>query len=131
MVCCRLHHCLCRSKKLTSFDLDKVIHGEKVELLTQVGWKLLELSQDPACVTNDRVQESQGQRGVLTLFKVVTEIKPEVCSKIQIIGRQGSLEKSGGTPPKKKKKDREPGLGLGKLRKCLKNENWKTWKRKI
>lgn len=94
MVCHGLHHCLCRDKKLTSFDLDKVIHGEKVELLAQVGWKLLELGQDPACITNDAVHESQGQRDVLTLFKAVTQIKPKVCSKIQIAGRHGSPEKS-------------------------------------
>lgn len=36
MVCRRLHHSLCCGKKLTPFDLDEVIHGEKVELLAQV-----------------------------------------------------------------------------------------------
>lgn len=67
MVCCRSHHCLCHGKKLTPFDLDEVIHGEKVELFDQVGWKLLELVQDPEHIKDDDLRVGGRRESLLYL----------------------------------------------------------------
>lgn len=118
MVCRRLHHSLCCGKKLTPFDLDEVIHGEKVEFLAQVRWNLLELGQDPACIKNDVTHESQRQRDVLTLFKAFPQITRFRLQVDMLVKKKQEKYKG---KKKEEKKDWELGLGVEKLTKMFKN----------